>query len=382
MENQESKVAVPPGRAKRPRIKFEQWPASDRAAWEMGRKPSGLFSPGGKGAKWRAATSDSLIGNYGRWLGFLQKNGWLLDSEAPADRVTQPRILALIGMLQRDYAPVTCTVAVSQLLMALNAMCPASDWAWLRNARANLQRDALPLRHKSERVQESREIVDLGHHLMERAEALAVTDPERAANLYRDGFMIALLAMRPFRRRNFLSMEIGRQLVRSGSSWSFSFAGEETKSGRAIAREFPSELVPCLARYLERHRPCLQRSTKGGSSRDRALAVNRLWISSRGNPMSLSAFARSIAHHTERHFGRAMHPHAFRHSAATSMARVDPANAYVAMDVLDHADVATTRRNYIAAKSERSHEQVEALIEARRDAVSDLLTPARKRKFR
>ncbi|RVT89280.1 hypothetical protein EOD42_25485 [Rhodovarius crocodyli] len=380
MAIQQSKVAVPPRRTKRPRVEFEQWPASDRAAWEMARKPSGFLSPGGKGATWRPASSDSLVGNYGRWLGFLQSRGWLFDSEAPADRVTQPRILALIDMLQQDYAPVTATVAVSQLLMALNAMCPASDWAWLRNARANLQREALPLRHKSERVQESREIVDLGHQLMQQAEALTMTDPERAANLYRDGFMIALLAMRPFRRRNFLSIEIGRHLLRSGSSWSFSFAAEETKNGRVIAREFPSELLPCLTRYLERHRPCLRRSTKGGSSTDRASAVNRLWISSRGNPMSLTAFARSIAHHTERHFGRAMHPHAFRHSAATSMARVDPAHAYVAMDVLDHADIATTQRHYIAAKGERSHEHVEALIEERREAVRGLLSPARKGK--
>jgi len=382
MAIQQAKVVVLPKRTKRPRIDFAHWPSADQAAWEAACKPTGLFSLGGKGAKWRPATKDSLIGNYGRWLGFLERRGWLLDSEGPADRVTQPRVLELIGMLQRDYAPVTATVAVAQLLMALNAMCPATDWVWLRNARANLQRAAVPLRHKSERAQESREIVDLGHHLMVQAEALTVSDPERAANLYRDGFMIALLAMRPFRRRNFLGIEIGRHLLRSGCSWNFSFAAEETKSGRAIAREFPGELLTCLARYLERHRPCLQRSTKRGSSADRALAVNRLWISSRGNPMSLTAFARSIAHHTERHFGRAMHPHAFRHSAATSMARVDPANAYVAMDVLDHADIATTQRHYIAAKSERSHEHVEDLLEDRRDEITGLLAAARKRKAR
>jgi hypothetical protein len=44
--------------------------------------------------------------------------------------------------------------------------------------------------------------------------------------------MIALLASRPLRRRNFAAIEIGRQLIRIGQGFHPVFDGSETKSHR------------------------------------------------------------------------------------------------------------------------------------------------------
>jgi len=325
-------------------IRMADWPAADKVAWNAACKIAPLLRGSGAGAHWRPASREAVITNYGRWLGFLTLNGWINATEGPADRFDRERVRAFVTYLQKDRAPVTVAGYLARLVMAANAMWPAVDWDWMRTARANLQYDAIPLRSKADRVEDAWRLVDLGFDLMTEAEQLTEADPDKAANLYREGLIIALLAMRPFRRRNFLSIVIGRHLLRSGDSWRFRFPAEETKGKREIEKSFPTCLVVALKRYLAHHRPRLLSAKLGSAAANRAEAPMRLWISRDGNPLSLSGFAKRIGHHTQKRFGWAIDPQSFRHCHATTLGKIDPKAALMGMTMLDHVDFAITDR--------------------------------------
>lgn len=347
-------------------VRFPDWPAADQAAWHAACKAGAILSPGGAGASWRPKSRDALIANYGRWLGFLSLQGWLDAAEAPACRFTHVRVRAFITYFQRDRAPLTVAGSIAKLIMALNAMFPKVKWDWLRAARANLQAMAVPLRSKADRVESSWKLVDLGFDLMADAEALVPENADKAAGLYRDGLIIALLAMRPLRRHNFLGIEMGRHMLRSGDSWRLVFPAEETKGAREIEKTFPASLLVPMTRYLDCHRPRLLSPKLQHPSKEQAQAPVRLWISRFGNPLSLSGFCTHIGHHTEKRFGWRMDPHSFRHCLATTLSQDNPEAAWMGMYLLDHADFATTERYYIAALAAAAQGHYQALLDALR----------------
>ncbi len=355
------------------RIPFSEWPVADRTAWDAACRGGSILQAGGKGAKWRPASRDAVMGNYGLWLGFLKLNGWLHQADAPAERVDRERVRAFINYLMQDRAPVTVASTMAKLIMALNAMFPTIDWEWMRAARANLQQMAVPLRSKAERVEDSRELARLGLDLMTEAEAMVEINPRQAADRYRDGLIIALLALRPFRRRNFHGIEIGRHLLRSGDMSRFVFPAEETKGGREIEKSFPAILQPALERYLTVHRPRLLAQQSRCLAADRPEAPRRLWISKHGNPLSISNFCGHIGRHTQQRFGWAMDPQSFRICLATTLGKDDPKAVLMGMFLLDHAYFATTNGFYIVSQAEAAHQLYEALLEAHRKAAAKRL---------
>ncbi|MDB5413675.1 MAG: hypothetical protein JWR10_2010 [Rubritepida sp.] len=310
--------------------------------------------------------------NYGRWLGFLMAQSWLTAGEDPAGRITTEHVRAYVAHLQLGLASVSVENNVAKLIMAAKALFPVTDWKWLRNARARLKHAAVPVRTKADRVVPSWELVQLGYDLMTRAEAMA-DEPAAAANLYRDGLMIALLAERPFRRRNFLMMEIGQHLTRGRGSWHINFATTDTKTHRAIDRTFPQELVPALERYLACYRPRLIAIVSAMISADHDQAKTRLWISSRGNPLSKGAFRGAINGHTDECFGHPVNPQLFRDCAVTSVAEGDPEHIRMGMHLLRHANFTTTERYYIVARNEVGQKHLQAIIDKRRRASKALV---------
>jgi len=76
-----------------------------------------------------------------------------------------------------------------------------------------------------------------------------------AAVCYRDGLMIALLALRPVRLRTFSLIRVGTHLRQVGEEWRMVFEGPESKSGRAFEITVPEKLVQSLEYYLQEIRP-------------------------------------------------------------------------------------------------------------------------------
>ena len=160
--------------------------------------------------------------------------------------------------------------------------------------------------------------------------------------------MIALLAARPLRRTNFVSLELGRHLLRDeAGGWRLQVPAEETKTGRAIALPFPAALVPALEHYLAVHRPVL--AAQHGRWHQPAGAA--LWLSAQGSPMTGMAFYDRIRERTAAAFGQPLNPHLFRDAAATSLAIQDPTQVRLAAQVLGHASFATTEKHYNLANS-------------------------------
>jgi site-specific recombinase XerD len=182
----------------------------------------------------------------------------------------------------------------------------------------------------------------LGIELMDTAtDGKRHNQPFFAASQYRDGLIIALMAARPLRIRNFQDIELHRTLVyRSGSYW-LVFSEDETKTGRPIDVEIPRPLTPHLERYLRLHRKVLQDKRAAG-----AKPTTALWVSKSGEKMQEPAMRHNIKQRTKLAFGHAITPHLFRDCAATSFATDDPEHVRCIAPVLGHTKLTTSERYY------------------------------------
>jgi hypothetical protein len=125
---------------------------------------------------------------------------------------------------------------------------------------------------------------------------------------------------RPLRIKNFAAIRLGHQLLRQDERYWLVFSADETKAGQPWEAVFPETLLPCLARYLEHHRPVLLRGERGTVPAN----IDALWVSEIATQLELGALGRRIRIHTDRAFGVSLPPHWFRDAAATTIAIEDP----------------------------------------------------------
>jgi integrase len=185
-------------------------------------------------------------------------------------------------------------------------------------------------------MQDAHQSEDLSH----RARAVA----------FRDGLVIALLAFRPLRLRNFASLQLGYHLHRTFNGYRIEIPGEETKTGRAIEKVVPEEIEPWLELYLNIYRPLL---LKGNANA-------HLWISKDGLPYSPRKLGERVAEITERRLGVRIPPHFFRDCAATTVATADPEHVRIIAPLLDHSTPVTAELYYNHARAieaGRTHQQ-------------------------
>jgi integrase/recombinase XerD len=81
-------------------VPLELWPAGDHAAWQAALKPSDVFEPGGVASRWSAATQRKTALGYGRYLFWLQQQGNLDVTLAPARRVERDLVRAYLQELK------------------------------------------------------------------------------------------------------------------------------------------------------------------------------------------------------------------------------------------------------------------------------------------
>ena len=163
--------------------------------------------------------------------------------------------------------------------------------------------------------------------------------------------MIALLALRPMRRGNFINLTIGGDLVRNSGGWNIILPGTVTKNHAELAFPWPEALLGSLETYLAVHRPILAKLV----NRWTAPVGNRLWVSSQGSPMTEMAFYDRITKLTAQAFGKSLNPHLFRDAAATTTAINDPDHVRLAAPLLGHRSFAMTERHYQQAQSLEAH---------------------------
>lgn len=343
------------------------WPAADRTAWAAAIAEDDVLEPGGLAAGWRPATQRNVAEIWGYYLAWLAGTGQLAAGEPLQQRVSPARLAGFVAALQvRGNGARTRHMRIEALGLFLRVAVPGADRQpvrqLLRRLRVALEAEASARRlRKRARLQSSHDLLALGLALMAKAEVGQLSARRRAV-LHRDGLIIALLAARPLRRRNFVALELGRHLLRIGASWRLVIPGAETKTGRPLELPFPPVLLPALERHLAVHRPVLA----AGRGRGQGQAGAALWLSAEGGPLSTPMLGCLVKARTQAAFGRSINLHLFRDAAATSVALEDPASVRIAAQVLGHGSFATTERHYNLAQGQKAAESWHRVLDRRR----------------
>lgn len=338
----------------RRRLKIEYWPQSDRAAWEKLLVPGGLLRQGGTFAALRPATVWNYEQCYGHWLGYCRRSGVDLDSVAAEDRLTDARLLAWVAEME-DLTDTTRHSRLVGLHRVVTAMAPETSQPLLRRLcrHAEWKANRQIRRRKIGRVLPTGDLLAAGLRPLETVAGESVADAKR----FRDGLMVALLALAPLRIGNFRDLEIGRSFLIRSTGFDIVLDASEAKGHRAIEVEVPKQLRPHFSRYLITFRPILIAQS------DTPHAF--LWANDWGRPYSYGNLGGRISRLTKATLGVAISPHLFRDAAATTIARGRPAQARAIAGVLCHSTQRTADRYYNQARCLDASRGYTALIEAR-----------------
>jgi integrase len=188
---------------------------------------------------------------------------------------------------------------------------------------------------------------------------------------FRDGLIMALLATRPIRRRNLVSIRIGEHLLREADGYWLRFRDVETKTRRnPLDMPFPAILVPFLDQYLTVYRPYLCTLILG-ERYFRQDPSNHLWVSVAHRPMSGDAIYDTITKWTAARLGCRLSPHRFRTCGATTIATEDPEHVHMIKDILGHATLRTAEDYYIVANSLKALHGHQARLQKLRNTPPD-----------
>jgi integrase len=219
---------------------------------------------------------------------------------------------------------------------------PRGDFGWLIELEKDLALVMRP-RSKADRLVLTEVLVEAGLTLMMEAEGSISLSPLRKARQFRDGLMVAILALHPIRLKNFANLEIGRNLANIDGCWWIALSASETKERRPDERRIDDAIAPALARYLVQHRLVLARQSGPSGA---------LWLSSNdGRPMTYHAVADVIERTTRTAIGFGVSPHMFRTAAASSAAVYADQNPHLASALLHHHDKRVTEEHYNRASS-------------------------------
>jgi integrase len=330
---------------------LQQWPKRDREIWSLATTATSPFSDdGGERAALRPHSNRRLQSSYGRWLSFLQGAGHLTAPGDPASRISRNTVEQYVGELQSlGNMPSTIALRLTDLLLMARLFKPQENWSFIGSLASKVR--ALPTvkRDKRSRLRGTDELYDLGLQLISQSPQAAA--PVDAATLYRDGLIIALLALVPLRGSNFVQIRIETELVRADSGWRVALAAHQTKTHAPLEFDWPRDLVGPLETYIRDHRPLLALRRYRWLAR----AADHLWVAQSGSALTQVGFYSIVRKRTKAAFGLAINPHAFRDAAATTIAIHDPEHARIAAPVLGHRSLSTTEKFYNQAQSLDAH---------------------------
>jgi hypothetical protein len=346
-------------------LPFEEWPASDRAAWDAAFVEGDIFEDTqGPGAHLSAGSRRTILFAYRRWLGFLTTQQPQARAAPPADRITPVRLHDYVAVLEDEGSATTTAVAVHGLYLAARLLAPRRDWTWLRNLRTALAARSRP-EDRFERLVPPWQIFDLGLDMMEQNSSAGAWTPG-GLRQYRDGLLLALLSLWPIRRRSLAALTVSGHVDRRGEALRLRLHPEDTKARRAEQITVQPLLVPFFERFLLEIRPCFPG----------ALGHDGLWPSCRGRPLSEPQLYAIVRRRTEAAFGKAMSPHDMRRAAATFLAIEAPEQVGLIPGVLQQASPDVGERHYNLARSTQASRRFAGHVSAIRKRFGP---PRRKR---
>ena len=127
------------------------------------------------------------------------------------------------------------------------------------------------------------------------------------------------------------------QRLPNSSYWQIQFSRDETKMKHAVQMFLPSELVPLMEEYLEKHRPVLI---------GKNAMTNTLFVNNSGKPMTLTQIGHLVKSLASRYAGVPTTPHIYRDIVAFEWLRTHPEDFLTVSKLLWHRNVNTTIRIY------------------------------------
>jgi integrase/recombinase XerD len=342
-------------------LKPKDVPPACFCAWEAALRPTDLFDELKPAARWRPATIVKVRKGFGVYLHWLHWRDEGPRDGCPGRLVTLARArdyretLAMIGC-----APLTIYSRLQELHFAMRALAPRMDWSWLGQAAKRARRSARPVRQKLPRLQPVEKLKRLGLNLMTVAATEKGLTAFKRALMFRDGLMIATLAHRPLRLKNFAALALGTSLTFNGGAGSINFPGEDMKGRRPLLIPFPDPLADALQTYLVQYRPWLLSRPHMGLNAN----CEALWISNEGRAMAEVSISNMIKRRTKEAFGVDLSPHLFRDCVVTSVVRDAPASARLTRDLLGHTTLDMTNKHYNQALMIEASRRHTALMEA------------------
>lgn len=323
----------------------KEWPAADRDIWLRALNGNGPGWRDNPAYLWNQRTRENKEDAYGRYLAWLKHNNLLIEGESAAQRITPTRVTEYVNYLKTEVTPVSVGVYVGGLVGAAQAFAPDGNWQWLSIRFTRLKLRAKPSRDKRAAIQHTLDLYRFGKKLMKTADR---KQDRRSRGIaialrYETGLIIALLAARPLRIRNFQAITLGRSLRQEGNRYWLTFGPDETKTGRPIDEPLPADLSPYLEVYLTTWRPLLlSQGTKSGNGAPHG----RLWVDRTGKPMEEFTLRWRIEFYTRKRFGKAVWPHLFRDCLLTSVAVDHPDLVKISATLLGHSSLQTGEKHY------------------------------------
>lgn len=341
-------------------LKVQDWPITDQQLWSQSLRERDILDEPNAATHWSPATRHKNRRGYGRWLNFITREVPELLVLDPADRVAVDIVRQYVTVLDhQNLADLSIIGRLAELSAVVSTFAPDRDWQWLWRVVDRFRRSAKPKIHKASRLVPASDIYQFGISQMDTVVRATKQRGVFKAVGFRDGLMIALLAARPIRRSNLVSIRIDHHLLRLNNRWKLSFEAAEMKNRRPMEIALPDQLSVYLERYLNDWRPLLLRHHQS----------DRLWITQFGLPMSGDSAYVRITKLTKRAFGRSLNPHLFRDCVATSIAIEDPDHIEIGMTMLGHSSSKTMEKHYNHATSVEAGRQFQKTISALREEI-------------
>ena len=338
-------------------LPLDQWPEADRSAWTAACWPNERLRRGGAAAHLKDVTRRDLARRYGYFLDHVQRSEGLDRNAVAAAYVTADRVDRFIAELQARVGSVTVYGSIYKLRRMAQLLAPAQVFTWLAEVEKDLALVMQP-RSKFNHFVYTNLLLEAGMTLMAEADATTHRSVLARARLFRNGLMVALLALHFIRLKNFAALEVGRSFKKIENSWWIVLCAGETKEKRADERLVDPCLTSWIDRYLTIHRPVLARTGDVPAS---------LWLSSNnGRAMTYLAVEKVISKTTLATVGVDVSPHLFRTAGASTAAIHAGDTPHLATALLHHTDPAVAEEHYSRASSLSATRSYAALIRALR----------------
>ena len=198
-------------RVPRMELPVADWPEEDRKRWSDAiRSGADRFDDCGPAAHLAKSSRRALQGSYGRFLGFVSTERNSLLNCKPDIRIDRETIAEYVTWRRRACEDKAIAIDLHHLRLVLGYICPNMERSWLLTVAKRLAAQA-PRKPRKHAQVTSEQLYVLGIELMERA----VDNSNAAGHItkvhafdYRDGLIIAFLALIPLRRRTFFRLDL------------------------------------------------------------------------------------------------------------------------------------------------------------------------------